>query len=142
MGTVTSIGIRSSVIQLYDESEVIVPNTELISNKVTNWSLSNNVRRRKIEVLTPLDVDPDNVRMLLVNAAKEAQDTIDYPEPQAYFNGVEGQGFQFNLYYWLTDNLFRCDSDVHTNVIKTLRENNIEVLIPQKLEVRKPDENK
>ena len=136
MGTVTSIGIRASVIRLYDESEVIVPNTDLISNKVTNWSLSNNVRRRKLEVFTTMDVDPDRVRYLLINAAKEAEDSLGHPEPEAYFDGIEGQSFQFNLYYWLTDNLFKCDSDVNTNVINTLRENKIEIMVPMKVELK------
>lgn len=136
MGTVTSIGIRSSIIRLYDESEVIVPNTELISNKVTNWSLSNNVRRRKIVIHTTLESNPDEVLKILMESARAAEDTLENPAPIAYFNGIEDQAFQFNLYYWLTDNLFQCDSDVNTNVIKGLKENKVEFLVPKKVELK------
>jgi len=59
MGVVTSIGVRSSNIRTYSGAEVIIPNGDLISKKVINYTLSNRNRRSKIAMKTSTEADPE-----------------------------------------------------------------------------------
>ena len=72
-GVVKKIGIRASVIKEYDGSEVIVPNAELISNKVINWTLSKYTRRSILTIHTHKDTDTDIVLKLMKDAVSQAR---------------------------------------------------------------------
>jgi len=61
MGTVNRIGIRSSNVRTYDGAEVVVPNGNLISNQLINWTLSDNKRRVELKVGTAYGTDPNVV---------------------------------------------------------------------------------
>ena len=69
MGRVTEIGVRASKVLTWDGSEVIVPNGMLISNKVVNWTLTNQKRRLTISIQTPSDIDPEKVIEILKEVA-------------------------------------------------------------------------
>ena len=66
VGTVKRIGARSSTVQTYQGSEVIVPNSNLISNQVINWTLSSPQRRVEIPVGVAYGADPEQIIELLV----------------------------------------------------------------------------
>jgi len=65
MGNVTEIGVRSSKIKTFDDSEVIVPNGNLIENQLINWTLSDQRRRLIIPVRTSLDANPSQIIKML-----------------------------------------------------------------------------
>ena len=65
IGVIRRIGIRASIIRLFDSSELIVPNSQLISDKVTNWTLSNRQRRIELRVGVAYGSDPKRVIELL-----------------------------------------------------------------------------
>lgn len=69
-GVVERIGIRSSTVQTFDGSEVIVPNASLISNQVTNWTMSDRQRRIQLPVKVAFGNDPHKVLELLQNKGK------------------------------------------------------------------------
>ena len=49
LGTVRRIGVRSSTVRTFDEAEVIVPNSDLISSHVVNWTKSDQLRRMEVK---------------------------------------------------------------------------------------------
>ena len=115
-GNVERIGIRSSTVQTFDGSEVIVPNGSLISNDVTNWTLSDRRRRIELPVKVAFGHDPHKVLELLLKVAGEHSGVLDSPEPQAFFNGFGDNYLDFTLYYWVSDNILQIKSEVALGV--------------------------
>ena len=92
MGTVQRIGIRSSTVATEQGSEVVVPNAHLISNEVTNWTLSDKRRRTDIDVAVAEATSAERVRELLVQVAGAHPEVLKAPSPCAFAgfgNGAE-----------------------------------------------------
>lgn len=134
-GTVTKIGIRASTILLYNNSEVIVPNQDLISKQVTNLTLTNETRRKELSIYTNLNADPKIVMQLMEIATSEVKDVMKYPEPQAAYKGIVDQSHEFIIYFRLSDNIVKAQSDVALSVISKLKEAEIDMYIPKKVVV-------
>ena len=111
-GNVEKIGIRSSTVQTFDGSEVIVPNGSLISKEVINWTLSDRRRRIQLPVKVAFGNDPHKVLELLLKVAGEHAGVLNTPEPQAFFNGFGDNYLDFTLYYWISDNILQIKSEM------------------------------
>ncbi len=139
-GIVVSIGIRSSVIQQWDGSRIIVPNSDLISQKVLNWTMSRYERRFIITIYTPPGTDPALVMELMTKAAVSVENVLPAPAPKTYFKGIIDQALCFELFFWVTFDILDAQSEVHLAVHKMLKEAGVKVLLPRKLEVREDKE--
>lgn len=137
-GTVVSIGIRSSVIRQWDGSRIIVPNSDLISNKVLNWSMTHYERRFIIRIYTAPDTDPDLVIKLMTEAAAKEELVLEDPAPTTYFIGIVDQAHAFDLFFWVSNEILVAKSNVNLAVQKNLRKAGIKVLLPKKLEIQDP----
>jgi small-conductance mechanosensitive channel len=100
-GTVTRIGIRSSTVRTGQGAEVIVPNGELVSKEVVNWTRSDRRRRYDIDVGVAPGSDPERVMQLLVEAATEVPDVMSDPPPRAMFKGFGESALNFSLMAWV-----------------------------------------
>ena len=129
-GEVQKIGIRASVVKQYDGSEVIVPNSDLISNRVINWTLAQYNRRMILTIHTHLDTDTDQVLKIMKDAAYQVKHVLKKPEAKAYFHGVKDKQFEFALFYWASGNILDCKSLVNQQVQKALKEAGIEFVMP------------
>ena len=132
MGVVTNIGVRSSNIKTYSGSEAIIPNGDLISKKVINWTLANRDRRSKIVMKTAPNANPEKV-MELFNAIASSYDVVyKDPEPKTYFYGYDDLGnLSFALLYWTTFNdTLKTDSAIALEIYKTLKQEGIEAPMP------------
>jgi len=129
-GVVQKIGIRASVIKQYDGSEVIVPNAELISNRVINWTLAKYSRRLILTIHTHQEADTDLVLKIMQEAVSNMEFVLKEPEAKAYFHGIKDKEFEFALYYWASGNILDCKSLVNQQVQKALREAGIEFVMP------------
>ena len=100
-GTMQRIGIRASLIRTFDGAEVIVPNGTLISESVTNWTLSD--RRRRIDLTVGVEYGTPAQRVidLLVEVAKANPKVISDPEPQAFFENFGDSSLDFRLRAWI-----------------------------------------
>lgn len=129
-GVVKKIGIRASVIKQYDGSEVIVPNAELISSKVINWTLSKYTRRSILTIHTHKDTDTDKVLKLLKDAVSQVDCVLEEPEAKSYFHGIKDKELEFALYYWASGNILDCRSLVNQEVQRALVKEHIEFVMP------------
>ncbi len=100
VGTVERIGIRASVIRLTNGSELIVPNGNLISNPVTNWTLTNRERLIEIPVNVASKADPQHVLKLLTDVARAHSSVLKNPPPQALLVALGGASLSFRLRAW------------------------------------------
>ena len=129
-GEVQRIGIRASVIKQYDGSEVIIPNAELISNRVINWTLTKYTRRIIMTIHTHQDTDTDQVLKIMKEAAGEVEYVLKEPQAKSYFHGIIDKEFEFALYYWASGNILDCKSAVNQQVQKALKDAGISFVMP------------
>jgi potassium efflux system protein len=102
-GTMKEIGIRSSKIVTGDGSEVIIPNGDLISHQVINWTLSNSNRRIDLTIHTAYGVDIDKVKGLLKDLLSKRDDIMTNPVPSVFLNNVTESFVEFKVFYWADD---------------------------------------
>jgi small-conductance mechanosensitive channel len=128
-GTVKRIGIRASRIRLWDNSEIIVPNSKLISENVKNWS--SYARRRGIEIPISAahDADTERVIELLKEAAKEHPMVAEKPAPQVILSEIVAPTLNFKLRVWTAeaDKTTQIASELAVSISRSLAENGITV---------------
>ncbi len=134
MGTVKRIGIRSSTIRTFTESEVIVPNGLLISQELVNWTLSDRQRRLDIPIGVAYGTDPLKVMTILQEVAEANPRVKDYPKPFITFEGFGDSSLDFLLRIWAADFAegLKIKTEVMMDVYKRFNEENIEIPFPQR----------
>ncbi len=101
IGVVDHIGIRASVIRLDNGAEIIVPNGNLISAPVTNWTLSSRERIIEIPVVVSAKADFKRVIELLKEVAKENSKVIAEPAPEVLLTSFTTTALNFQLRVWI-----------------------------------------
>lgn len=133
VGRVRRIGARSSTIHTFEDAEVIVPNSNLVSNEVVNWTLSSLRRRVDIPLGVAYGTDPERVLSLLLDLVASHPGVVLNPKPEAYFLGFGENALNFELQFWTYQEAwFRLKSDVAVRLVKALQEANIEIPLPQR----------
>ncbi|MCT4625263.1 MAG: mechanosensitive ion channel [Schleiferiaceae bacterium] len=141
-GTIVEIGIRASRIRDWDGAEVIVPNMELISQQVTNWTLSDSKRRRELFIKVEYGTDPNKVMEIIKEVIKGHEGVIQDPEPMVLFLGFKEFSADFRILFWVTENMLSTTSDVAVGIYNALKENGISIPIPKREVIEKKDEAK
>jgi len=142
-GQVRRIGIRSSIIKTFEGAEVIVPNADLISREVTNWTMSDRNRRVEIKVGVAYGSDPNMVMYILKDIAKNSEDVLEYPEPMILFLGFGESSLDFSLRAWTGrfDGWLALSSELTLEIHNALYDAGIEIPFPQRdLHVKSIDE--
>jgi potassium efflux system protein len=100
LGEVRRIGIRSSIVHTWQGSDIIVPNAELISERVTNWTLSDQLRRIDLPVGVNYGAEPKKVIEVMEAVAKAHPSVLKHPPPQGFFVGYGDSSINFELRAW------------------------------------------
>ena len=141
-GTVSRIGMRSSVIRTFEGAEVVVPNSNLISNPMINWTRSDRLRRVEVPVGVAYGTDQRDVFNVLMEVAKEHEDILEHPEPSVLLRGFGESSLNFELRFWTYrfDGFARVQSEVTRAVLDALNEAGIKIPFPQRdLHLRSAD---
>ncbi|GMR00703.1 MAG: hypothetical protein BMS9Abin19_0037 [Gammaproteobacteria bacterium] len=136
-GVVKDIQIRSTRIQTFDRSDVIVPNSELISNQVTNWVLSSKSGRAIVPVGVAYGTDTEKVRDILMKIAEDNENVAKtgfVPKPMVLFRefGDSSLNFELRVFLHNVDNRLSIISDLNFAIDKAFREEGIEIPFPQR----------
>jgi small-conductance mechanosensitive channel len=99
-GTVRRIGIRASVIHTGAGADIIVPNSHLVTDRVTNWTLSDRLRRVDLPIGVNYGADPKKVIELLEQVARAHKDVLPEPAPRALFMAYGDSSINFELRVW------------------------------------------
>jgi len=133
LGVVSRIGIRSSTIATYDGADVIVPNGMLISDKLINWTLSDQRRRVDLTVGIAYGTDPERVIDILRVVLASHRDVLQEPAPDVLFKGFGESSLDFELRFWANfQNHLGVKSKIAVAVAQSLREAGIEIPFPQR----------
>jgi potassium efflux system protein len=121
-GDVLRIGIRSSTVRTSRGAEVIVPNSKMIEERVTNWTLSDRRRRIELQIGVKGDVDAERVIDLLTEVARRDARVIPTPPPEALLIRFGGDTTDFELRFWTDDaHWTRLRSDLSISLQRMLR---------------------
>jgi potassium-dependent mechanosensitive channel len=136
-GEVKRIGIRSSTVRTWEGAEVIVPNASLVSDQVTNWTLSDRMRRVDIDVGVAYGTEPQRVVTLLADVARRTPGVLPEPAPIVLFLGFGDSALNFQLRAWTAhfEEWIRTRSELGLAVHDALEQAGITVPFPQR-EVR------
>ncbi|MFD1802908.1 DUF3772 domain-containing protein [Mixta tenebrionis] len=96
-GDIRRINVRATEIQLSDKSTVIVPNSQLISQNVRNATMGNAQGVVTIMLTFPLDIDPQQVREILLAVYRENERILETPEPSVSFKDLTPQGIVLSV---------------------------------------------
>jgi small-conductance mechanosensitive channel len=131
-GYVKRINVRSTEIETFDRATMIVPNSNLVTGVVKNWLRGDKVGRVKILLAPHSGVDPEQIRDILLAAARAQDGVLRIPAPQVMFLGMESAQFRFELWCYLEDveQSSRVRSDLHFDLHKRLADAGIEIAAP------------
>ena len=139
-GYVKSINIRSTQIQTFDQADVIVPNSELITAKVTNWMLRNAHGRITVKIGVGYDSDVDKVSSMLIDIAHNHPMVMNEKSnqaspPKVLFRdfGDSALNFELRCFIYDIDQRINVISEINYSIIKAFREENIEIPFPQRV---------
>jgi potassium-dependent mechanosensitive channel len=133
-GTVTSIGVRSSVVQYYDGTETLIPNSALLENNLTNWTYSNHIVRFSLAVGVAYGSDTRRVAQLLADVADRHGLVCTDPKPLVLFADFGASTLNFELRYWvdvMKNNAAQIGSDLRHMIAGGFAENGIVIAFPQ-----------
>jgi len=135
-GRVTSIGIRFSTIHSGDGVDTLIPNSELVEKKLTNWTYSNPDVRREIKVGVAYGADPVAVKNLMREAALKIPEIMPHPEPMVVLDDFADSALIFTLRFWIkvgsgTDGRL-VDSDLRCDILERLNAAGIDLPFPQR----------
>lgn len=132
-GVVNRIRMRATTIVDWDRKEYVVPNKDLMTERLLNWTLSDQTNRIVINVGVAYGSDTDLAVKLLLEAANEHPLTLEDPAPSAIFDGFGDSTLNLVLRCFLPnlDNRLPTIHDLHTAIDKKFRHAGIEIAFPQ-----------
>jgi small-conductance mechanosensitive channel len=134
-GVVRRIGIRASIIALDDKSQLIIPNGQLISDKVTNRTFSSRQKRMELSIRIAYGSDPEQVIALLLKTAAAHPKVTKDPPPDVVLKQFGEDALVFVLGFTtaeVSQSPF-VQSDVAVAVNAALRAAGIEIAFPQRI---------
>ncbi len=133
-GEVTKIGFRSSTLHCFDGSDLIIPNADLISQQVVNWTLTGTRRQILLSVPVAHGNDPTRVRDLLRETVSSHPEVLEFPKPMALFLGFGDSALNFEVRFWAPrpQVVLPLKSDVALSIAAALNEAGIKVPIPRR----------
>jgi len=134
-GEVINIRARSTTVRTNDNIDIIVPNSEFVSARVTNLSHNDNVIRFRVPVGVHYKSDPREVESALLAAAKDCPDVLAQPEPQVRFMGFGDSSLDFELRVWsesLHNRPNQLRSQVNYKIWEQFKARHIEIPYPQR----------
>ena len=128
-GLVRRISVRATEIETFDRASLIVPNSELITGRVLNWTHRDQLVAVSVKVGVSYAADPEQVIGILLKCAAEHPDVLRFPEPSAVFANFGDSALMFELRVSLPDisKAVAVQSALRTAIFKSLRAAEIEI---------------
>jgi len=135
LGDITKITFRATTIQTDENIEIIVPNAQFITKKVTNWSHSSPNIRLSLPMMVSYKSDPRQVRMIVEEVAFKHSGVMREPAPELIFSGFAESALKFELWVWTCDYTRRplvLKSELYYEIFDRLKAEGIEIPYPQR----------
>ena len=133
-GDVTRINLRTTIITTPDDIAIIVPNSKLLENNVTNYSYGNRRMRLHVPVGIAYGSDVAAAHAAMESAANEHSEVLKHPTPKVWFRGFGDSSLDMDLLCWISDAKHKFDvrSDLNRAIDDAFRERGITIPFPQR----------
>src|SRR6056297_13726 len=134
-GWINSLGARYVSITTRDGREYLIPNEDLITGQVVNWSHSNDYVRLDIYFGTAYTDDPHKVRRIAIDAAKGVERVLEFKPPVCHIVGFGDSSVDYILRFWIRDptgGLTNIRGNVYLALWDAFQENEISIPFPQR----------
>ncbi|MBM3580247.1 MAG: mechanosensitive ion channel, partial [Alphaproteobacteria bacterium] len=134
-GTVKHFGGRYTLVEGMDGQEIMIPNEEFITGKVTNWTYSNSRARIEINLGVAYGTDLEKARELMMASAAANPRCLSYPEIECYVTTFGDHDIKLTLYFWISDIVegrMKPRGEVLMSIWKKFEENGIKISIPRR----------
>ena len=133
-GVVTRIRIRATTIRNWDRQELIVPNKDLITGRLLNWTLSDTTNRIVITVGVAYGSNTRRAREVLFEILRDHPNVLEDPEPRVTFEQFADSSLNFLIRACVAklDDRLETIHDLHTTIHERLNEEGIEIAFPQR----------
>ena len=133
-GVVSRIQMRATTVTNWDRKELVIPNKDLITQKLLNWSLSNVVNRLTIEIGVAYGTDPNQVRKILHDVVASQPEVLKDPPPLVNFENFGDNSLNFVVRFFLPklDNRIEITHQVNSGIAKAFAKAGISIPFPQR----------
>ena len=134
-GNIVNISARATTIITNDNIAVIVPNSDLVSTRVINWSHNNRSVRLNFPVGVSYNEDPERIRRILIEVANENTGVLPDPPPDVLFEEFGESSLDFNLRVWTDEYSNKpkvLKSQLYYSIFRKFKAENIEIPFPQR----------
>ncbi len=131
---VVTIGLRTSKLETRDRVSILIPNSELVVNKVTNWTHDERPTRFNIKVGVAYGSDLQLVKSLLIKAAEANEKVLSDPPIAVAFKNFGDSALELELLFY-TKEFFRIEvvrSDIRFVIEQLFKENKVQIPFPQR----------
>ncbi len=135
-GVVKRISVRATEIETWQRSSVLIPNSDLVSTAVTNWTHKNKLGRVDVAVRVPFSTDPKRVHDLLLEAAGDCNKVLASPAPYVYFKSFSPDGMDFDIRVYVHDiyeMVIQVTNEIRMAVVARFTEAGIDMALPQRV---------
>ena len=132
---VVKIGARGTWVRTNDNIVMIVPNSEFLDGRVTNWTANDRSVRMSIPLGVSYGSDPEHVRSVLFQVAKGHPDVLDEPNPDVIFTGFGDSSLDFAVRVWTSKQVTtpgKISSQLYFGLFAALKQEDIEIPFPQR----------
>ena len=134
-GIVTKIQMRATTVTNWDQQELVVPNKNLITNSIFNWTLSNVLTRITLEFGVAYGTDPEFVRQIILDVVKGNPEVISDPAPTVIFQAFGDSSLKFVVRCCISgpEKRLQTTHNLQVAINKRLEDNSIEIPFPQRV---------
>ena len=133
-GTVIETGLRATVVKTFNNTEVIIPNSNMISQKLENWTKTDTVVRVDATIGVAYGSNIQQVHEILRHQVAIHEAVLDDPEPRTFLIEFADSAVNFRVLYWVGEpgNRFSSLSEVLEGIYLEFEKQGVEIPFPQR----------
>ena len=133
MGTVQETGLRATILKTFGNTEVVLPNSVLTSQRLDNWTRSDRILRVESFVSVAYGTEVEPVHQALMERIRNHPAVLDDPEPSTFLVELGDSALRFRLLYWIDDPSQRLSSlsEILQGIHEDFAEQGIVIPFPQ-----------